>query len=161
MQFIHCTEAHLETLAELFNDYRIFYEQASDVPASRAFIKQNLEEKRSRIVMLLDDAGTPVGFSQLYPAICSLAMRPYYYLSDLYVTQSARKNGYARALMNYITDQFSQEGAQRLTLDTATTNTIAQSLYESLGYEREEVYITYHQMLKNPVPADEPSLQQG
>jgi ribosomal protein S18 acetylase RimI-like enzyme len=52
--------------------------------------------------------------------------------------------------MNYITDHFSREGAQRLTLDTATTNLIAQSLYESLGYEREEVFITYHQMLTTP-----------
>lgn len=52
--------------------------------------------------------------------------------------------------MNYITDHFTNLGSQRLTLDTATTNKIAQALYESLGYEREEVYITYHQVLKTP-----------
>lgn len=28
------------------------------------------------------------------------------------------------------------------------TNRIAQNLYESLGYEREERYITYHQRLQ-------------
>lgn len=148
MRVIHCTDADLETLAQLFNDYRIFYEQESDVPASRAFLQQNLEQKRSRIFLLLDEAGTPIGFSQLYPAICSLAMKPYYYLSDLYVVPSARKNGRATYLMNYITNHCTNEGAQRLTLDTATTNKIAQSLYESLGYEREEVYITYCRVLE-------------
>ena len=147
MQVIHCTEANLETLAQLFNDYRIFYEQDSDVPASRAFIRQNLEQKRSKLFLLPDDAGSPIGFSQLYPAICSLELKSYYYLSDLYVVPSARKNGHAKYLMNYITDHCLNEGAQRLTLDTATTNKAAQSLYESLGYEREEVYITYHQVL--------------
>lgn len=150
MQVIHCTEAQLDVLADLFNDYRIFYEQPSDVPACRAFIEQNLKQKRSRIFLLLNNDGQAVGFSQLYPAVCSLSMRSYYYLSDLYVAKSARKSGHARYLMNYITDHFTNEGAQRLTLDTATTNKIAQSLYESLGYEREEVYITYHQVLKTP-----------
>jgi ribosomal protein S18 acetylase RimI-like enzyme len=150
MKIIHCTEAQLDILAELFNEYRIFYEKESDLAASRAFIQQNLTQARSKIFLLLDDEGTAVGFSQLYPAICSLAMRPYHYLSDLFISKSARKNGYARYLMNYITDHFSQEGAQRLTLDTAITNRIAQSLYESMGYEREEVFITYHQMLTTP-----------
>ena len=149
MQVIHCTEAHLEVLTQLFDDYRIFYEQKSDMPASRAFIQTNLQQERSRIYLLLDDAGAPIGFSQLYPAMCSLAMKPYYYLSDLYVIPSARKNGHARYLMNYITDHCTKEGAHRLSLDTATTNNITQHLYESLGYEREDVYVTYHQMLNH------------
>ena len=151
MQVIHCTEAQIDALSELFNDYRIFYEQTSDVLACRAFILQNLQQNRSKIFLLLDDQGQAVGFSQLYPSVCSLSLRPYYYLSDLYTTKSARKNGYARYLMNYITDHFTNEGSQRLTLDTAMSNKIAQSLYETLGYEREEVYITYHQVLKTQV----------
>ena len=147
MQVVHCTEANIDTLAQLFNEYRIFYEQEDNAPASRSFIRQNLAQGRSRIFLLLDDASAPIGFSQLYPAICSLAMKPYYYLSDLYVVPSARKSGHARFLMNYITDLCRKEGAQRLTLDTATTNKTAQNLYESLGYEREGIYITYHQVL--------------
>lgn len=150
MQVIVCTEAQLDVVSALFNDYRIFYEQASDVPACRAFILQNLQQNRSKIFLLLNDQGDAVGFSQLYPSVCSITLRPYYYLSDLYTIQSARKQGYARHLMNYITDHFTNAGSQRLTLDTATSNKIAQSLYESLGYEREEVYITYHQVLKTP-----------
>ncbi len=148
MQVIACTEAQLDVVSALFNDYRIFYEQASDVTACRAFILQNLQQNRSKIFLLLNDQGEAVGFSQLYPSVCSLSLRPYYYLSDLYTIKSARKQGYARYLMNYITDHFTNAGSQRLTLDTAISNKIAQSLYESLDYEREEVYITYHKVLK-------------
>ena len=151
MEVIHCTEAQLDILAELFNDYRIFYEQPSDLERSLAFIEQNLKQKRSKIFLLLDDNKIPVGFSQLYPAICSLTLRSYYYFSDLYIAQTVRRKGYARYLMNYIKDYFAREGAQRLTLDTARSNEIAQSLYESLGYVRENVYITYHQILTPPV----------
>lgn len=77
MQVIHCTEAHLDVLSELFNEYRIFYEQPSDVPACRAFIQQNLQQNRSKIFLLLDDEGGAVGFSQLYPSVCSISMRPF------------------------------------------------------------------------------------
>jgi len=150
MQVIPCTEAQLDVVSALFNDYRIFYGQPSDLPGCRAFIQQNLRQKRARIFLLLDDQGQAVAFSQLYPAVCSISMRPYYYLSDLYTQPSSRKSGCARYLMNHITAHFTAEGAQRLTLDTAATNRIAQGLYESLGYEREEVYVTYHQVLQAP-----------
>lgn len=147
MQVIHCAEAQLDVLAALFNDYRIFYEQKSDLPGCRAFIQQNIEQQRSKLFLLMSDGGQPVAFSQLYPAICSLSMRPYCYLSDLYVIESERNKGHARCLMNYLKEHFTEVGAQRLTLDTATSNRAAQCLYESLGYVREDVYITYHQML--------------
>jgi ribosomal protein S18 acetylase RimI-like enzyme len=148
MNIIECTEQHLECAAGLFNLYRIFYEQESDLAACREFITDNFEQKRSRIFLLFDDAGKAVGFSQLYPTYGSIAMRPFYYLSDLYVDKSCRQKGYAKHLMTFLTERFTAEGAQRLTLDTATSNKIAQHLYESLGYEQEQAYITYHQMLK-------------
>lgn len=148
MKITECAEQHLQCAAELFNHYRIFYEQESDFSACYAFIKNNFENKRSKLFLLFDDAGKAVGFSQLYPTFCSISMKPYYYLSDLYVDKSCRQNGYAKYLMSFLTEHFTAEGAQRLTLDTATTNTIAQHLYESLGYEQETVYITYHQILK-------------
>ena len=152
MQVIHCTEDHLDQAASLFNDYRVFYEQPSDLPACRAFIEANLAARRSRILLLLDDAAQAVAFAQLYPALCSVAMRWFFHLSDLYVARSARQQGHARHLMAYITRYATQEGAQRLTLETAITNRAAQGLYESMGYERDAVYLTYHRLLDNATP---------
>jgi len=156
MKVIQCSEAQLDILTELFNEYRIFYEQPGNLAVCRSFIKKNLQQNRSNIFLLFDDDGIPVGFSQLYPAICSLSLRSYYYLSDLYIIKTARRSGYARYLMNYITDHFTREGAQRLTLDTAMSNKIAQSLYKSLGYVQEETYITYHQVLPTSTERAEP-----
>lgn len=147
MKIIPCTLAHLDAQTELFNAYRIFYQLPDDLTQSRAFIAQNLSEGRSKIFMLTNDDGEAVAFAQLYPAICSLAMRQYYYLSDLYVKPSARRSGHARSLMDHLTQHFRQTGAQRLTLDTAHTNVTAQRLYESLGYQTEKEYITYHLVL--------------
>ena len=41
MHITELTEQHLAVAAELFNHYRIFYEQASDVPACHAFVRDN------------------------------------------------------------------------------------------------------------------------
>jgi len=148
MQVIECNEAQLDILAGLFNDYRIFYEYEDDLPACRHFLEENLRLRRSSMFLLIDDAGNALAFAQCYPATCSLSMRPYQYLSDLYVIHTARQQGHGRKLMQYLRDHFSARGAQRITLDTATTNVTAQRLYEALGYEREQVYITYHQVLE-------------
>jgi len=127
----------------------MFYEQESDPSGCYTFIKENIEKARSKIFLLYDDDGAAVGFSQLYASYCSISMRSFYYLSDLYIDQSCRKKGYARFLMSYLAEHFAELGAHRLTLETATTNTAAQRLYESLGYQREKVFITYHQMLES------------
>jgi ribosomal protein S18 acetylase RimI-like enzyme len=147
MKIIQCEAKHLEAAAGLFDKYRMFYEQPSDPEGARTFIAANLEGRRSLIFLLVDDAGQAVAFSQLYPSHCSIAMRPFYYLSDLFVDPSARRKGHAKVLMQYLIGHFGEQAVQRLTLETATTNLAAQALYESLGYEKEKVFITYHKML--------------
>lgn len=147
MHIAPCTEQHLDAAANLFNQYRLFYEQPSDPGGCHQFIKDNLETGRSRVYLLFDDDGTAVGFSQLYPMYCSIAMKPTYYLSDLFISSASRRQGYARCLMSYLTEVFKAEGVYRLTLDTARTNQPAQRLYESLAYERENLYVTFHRML--------------
>jgi ribosomal protein S18 acetylase RimI-like enzyme len=147
MEIVRATAAHLQPTAELFNLYRMFYEQPSDIAGATAFIQANLAHERSQIFLLIDDNGRPVAFSQLYPTWCSTAMRPFMYLSDLFVHPSARRHGHARTLMQFLIETFGQQAMHRLTLETATTNLSAQALYESLGYQRDGVFITYHRPL--------------
>ncbi|WP_175650321.1 GNAT family N-acetyltransferase [Pseudomonas sp. Marseille-P9899] len=147
MQIIECTLEQLNDVATLFNQYRIFYELPDDLETSRDFLRANLENNRSRIFLLLDDDGQTVAFAQLYPALCSLAMKRFYWLYDLFVAPQARKSGHARQLMNHLTTLLTAEGADRISLDTATSNKAAQALYESLGYQREGMFLTYHKYL--------------
>ncbi|MDH0302152.1 MULTISPECIES: GNAT family N-acetyltransferase [unclassified Pseudomonas] len=147
MNVIACELQHLDAAADLFNQYRLFYQEVDDLPAARAFLQANLETGNSRIYLLLDNNDQAIAFAQLYPATCSLAMKRFYWLYDLFVAPHARRGGHARYLMQRLSEIFRAEGAQRLSLDTARTNLAAQALYESLGYEAERDFVTYHKML--------------
>lgn len=147
MVIFQCGAEHVEAAADLFDQYRMFYEQPGDLPGAVAFIRANVVEKRSIVFLLRDDDERIVAFAQLYPTYCSTAMKPYLYLSDLYVHPAARRQNHAKALMTHLIERFRDLRFQRLTLETAATNLAAQRLYESLGYERDTVFVTYHRML--------------
>jgi ribosomal protein S18 acetylase RimI-like enzyme len=147
MHVIECTFEQLDAAAGLFNQYRQFYELADDFAASRAFLKSNIEHTRSRIFLVRDEQLAPLALAQVYPALCSLEMRPFYWLYDLFVAPAARHKGCARLLLNHLATLLGAEGAQRISLDTARSNQAAQALYESLGYEQERQFWTYHKLL--------------
>lgn len=150
MQIIECSIKDVERAAVLFNQYRIFYELPDDLNKSRDFLQANVQNNLSRIFLVLDNEQNPVAFAQIYPAMCSLAMKRFYWLYDLFVSPDARKAGHARQLMNHLTTLLTAEGADRISLDTANSNKAAQALYESLGYQREGEFVTYHQFLGKP-----------
>ena len=57
-------------------------------------------------------------------------------LKELFVMPEARGQGVGEALMNRATEHAREVGASRLDLLTGKDNTVGQSLYEKLGYER-------------------------
>lgn len=137
------TLADLEVVAPLFDAYRQFYEQAPDVAAARHFIRDRLQRDESVILLTVNEAQEVIGFCQLYPLFCSIDARPIYQLSDLYVAPEARRSGAGRALLLAAEHHAKSTGRARLELTTARTNQTAQSLYESLGWQRDEVYFAY------------------
>lgn len=139
----YATLDDLDLIAPLFAAYRVFYEQAHDLLAARAFIAERLSLRESVILLAQDDAGAALGFIQLYPVFSSIAAQRIWLLSDLYVCDAARELGVARQLMNKATQHAKDTGAAWLELSTAHTNTRAQALYESLGYQLDTVYRYY------------------
>ena len=134
---------HLDDLADLFDQYRQFYEQPPNFEACRAFMAERIKNNESVIFAAQSDDGTLIGFTQLYRSFCSVELKEIFYLYDLFVDPSARRVGAARALMEAARQYASARGADRLTLETAITNRAAQALYEDLGYERSEEFYTY------------------
>ena len=55
----------------------------------------------------------------------------------------SRQLGVGRALLEEARNFAARTGATGMVLQTAVTNTVAQALYESLGWERDELYYTY------------------
>ena len=143
------TLADLDIIAELFDAYRQFYEQASDKSAAKNFIKQRLHNNESIILLAQDNNKNALGFCQLYPTFCSVIAAPIYILSDLFVTPAARRTGAGKKLLLAAEALAKQQGIARLDLTTAKTNLTAQTLYESLGWQRDRVFIAYNKTVES------------
>ena len=88
--------ADLDALAALFDAYRQFYGQPSDVPRARDWLRSRLRVGES-VVLLARREGAIVGFVQLYPMFSSVRTAKTWILNDLYVDASARRGGVADA----------------------------------------------------------------
>jgi ribosomal protein S18 acetylase RimI-like enzyme len=144
MNIIRADISKLEELASLFDRYRQFYEQAPDPDGCRKFLAERLRNNESVIFAAQLDNGVMAGFTQLYRSFCSVEMNELIYLYDLYVTPDERRRGVGRALMEAARKYASERGAGRLQLETARTNLPGQALYEGLGWEKDEDFLTYH-----------------
>ena len=138
----HATPDDLDALAPLFDAYRRFYEQPGDIALASAFLQARMERGESTILVAEAD-GQLLGFCQLYPTWCSVAAARIFVLYDLFVDAGVRRAGVGRALMLAAQDFGRAAGAVRLDLSTAHANARAQALYESLGWQRDDVYRTY------------------
>lgn len=137
----------LEIVANMFDLYRQFYDQTHDLSGATRFIRARIENSESIIFIALENEDDPVGFCQLYPSFCSVIAQPILVLYDLYVVESKRKVGAGRSLLLECENYAKSIGVKRLDLTTAKDNFAAQSLYESLGWERDNVFFAYNRSL--------------
>ncbi len=137
-------DSDLTALGRLFDAYRQFYQLPSDLEKSTSYLEARLGARDSIVLVAIDAADQLCGFTQLYPTWCSLLAGPVYVLYDLYVAPDARRGGVGRALIRAATERGRRDGKLRMTLSTAKTNATAQSLYESLGWERDDEFYVYN-----------------
>ncbi len=138
----------LPHLSALFDAYRVFYEQPSDILRASQFIAERLDNKDSAILVAVNNEAMSgdqklIGFCQIYPSFCSVIAARIGVLYDLFVDPSVRKSGAGKALMLAAHEYAAQHGFARLDLTTAKTNLAAQGLYESLGWVRDDVFYSY------------------
>jgi ribosomal protein S18 acetylase RimI-like enzyme len=147
LEVITASVDHPPQLASLFDAYRVFYGQPSDVQAARAFLHERLMlgESTVFIAMLETDSGIrAVGFTQLYPMFSSVSLRRIWILNDLYVEADLRGQRIGQRLIERAVQLAKASGAKGIQLETAHTNTSGQKLYERLGFGREDLeYRTY------------------
>lgn len=140
---IRATIEHLDLVAPLFDGYRQFYKQPSNLDGARQFIKDRLIRHESIIFLALLDESA-VGFTQLYPSFSSTSMQRLWILNDLFVAPAGRRSGVGEALLERARQFAVESGAKGLMLETAVTNTTAQRLYERLGWVRDTEYYVYN-----------------
>ena len=143
LQALRADPSNLDKIASLFDAYRGFYGQPSNLTQSRNFIAERIARDESAIFFVEDDTGEALGFVQLYPTFSSIDAHRTWLLSDLFTTPAARGRGVGTLLMNTARTFALLTGAKGLVLETATDNLGAQRLYESQGYVRDTGYYTY------------------
>ncbi|MBB6019262.1 ribosomal protein S18 acetylase RimI-like enzyme [Paenibacillus sp. JGP012] len=156
-------ENDISEVSRLFNNYRIFYGQHSDLEGARCFIQERFRNEESIIFIAeLGEAGEcasaeaesvshysgesqvlAAGFVQIYPSFSSVSMGPIWVLNDLYVDSVYRKQGIARKLLQAVAGEAQKQQIIRITLSTAVSNLHAQALYESEAYTQDQGFMYY------------------
>ena len=135
----------MDAAAPLFDAYRQFYGQQSDLAAARAFLDERLHRGESVVFLAVADGpeGRAVGFMQLYPSFTSVSLGRLWVLNDLFVDPGVRRGGVGRRLLERARDWAVETQAKGLVLSTGVTNKTAQSLYESCGWTRDDEFHHY------------------
>lgn len=127
----------LDAVAPLFDAYRGFYGQPSDLPRARDFLRKRLRRGESVVLLALRD-GAAVGFTQLYPVFSSVRTARTWLLNDLFVAEGARRGGVARALLDAAATFARDDGAAGLMLETTRSNAPARALYRAAGWSEDD-----------------------
>ena len=128
--------ADLDALALLFDAYRQFYGQATDVPRARDWLRSRLRVGES-VVLLARRGGAMLGFVQLYPMFSSVRTAKTWILNDLYVDANARRGGIARSLLDAAAKFAREDGAAGISLETTQDNAAARALYRAAGWNED------------------------
>ena len=131
-------ETDLDALAPLFDAYRQFYAQPSDLPRARRWLAERMARGESVVLLAKDADGEIVGFTQLYPMFSSVRTARLWILNDLFVASHARRSGIARALLEAAAEFARDDGAAAIMLETGRDNAAARALYRAAGWSEDD-----------------------
>ena len=126
----------IDKLSVLFDKYRIFYKQSSDIENAKSFLKKRMKRMES-VIFVAEERKELIGFTQLFPIFSSVSMKRTWLLNDLYVNEKARGMGVARKLLETARDFGAETNSKWLILQTAADNFTAQKVYEKNGWAKE------------------------
>ena len=136
-----------EKIGEVFNLYRQFYEKESNIEACKNYIHERLINNEAQI-FYIENEKECMGITQLYMTFDSLELSKKIILYDLYVRSEYRNKGIGRMLMNAAKSFAEKKGVTSIELSTSINNKNAQSLYESLDYQRDTEFYDYYLAIK-------------
>ena len=136
------TPADANIIGPVFDLYRIFYKQKSNIKEACRYIKARLEANES-IIFFIKDKEKCIGFTQLYPTFDSVNLRKKIVLYDLYICEDYRRKGNGKILMDAAKDYAQLNKFGSIELSTNKGNIQGQSLYEALGYIRDQEFYSY------------------
>lgn len=133
----------LDQTAELYNLYRIFYRQPSELERGKAFLKERFLNGESEVFLVFVEEKA-VGFVQLYKLFHYGKLEKQWLLSDLFVHPDYRGQGLSVALIDRSKQWCIETQACGLLLETEKTNVVGNQLYPRCGFERDDVHNYYN-----------------
>ena len=143
------TAGDAKGIAKSFDDYRVFFGEPSDLSLAQDFIADRLHHTESVIFFAQTPEERCVGFAQLYPSFSSVSAGRVWILNDLFVTESARGMGIGTKMLGEIKAFGSDSNAKSILVETTSSNTGAQKLYETTGYQEVSDRIFYEQVISD------------
>ena len=135
-------------VVEMFNKYRMFYKQSSDLELAETYLNDRLKNNEAHVFIAYSkEAPQLFGFTLLYPKFSSVSAKKNWHIGDLYVEQNQRKLGIGNKLLETAINFAKEQNAAFVSLNTALDNYNAQNLYEKFGFEKREPtpgYLYYH-----------------
>ena len=123
----------IEALAEIFDQYRAHYGEASDASRSASWLDENLGTGHLRVFVAEESAGF-VGFAITMDVPASLRLGHFWQIRDLFVLPTHRRLGVGRALLDSVRAAAIAASAVRLVVQTEDDNEAALRLYADSGY---------------------------
>ena len=136
-------------IAKLFDDYRVFFGEQSNMPLAQQFLADRLHHTESAIFFAQTPEEQCVGFAQLYPSFSSVSAGRVWILNDLFVTESARGMGIGTKLLGEIKAFGTDSNAKSILVETMASNSGAQKLYETTGYQEVSDRLFYEQVISD------------
>ncbi|MGJ8658752.1 MAG: GNAT family N-acetyltransferase [Cellulophaga fucicola] len=129
------TVKDVSIIAPLFNSYRVFYKQESNLVAATEFLTERLNQNQSYIFIAFID-NKAVGFTQLFTSFSSVSLKSVFILNDLYVDKNYRSQKIGASLLLKAKEFCKEKGYKGIALETAIDNP-AQKLYERLNWKKD------------------------
>jgi GNAT superfamily N-acetyltransferase len=138
-------EADLPELLPLMRGYCAFYavDPADDalLGLSRALIAD--PDREGFQLVAHDDSGRAIGFATVFWTWSTLSASRIGVMNDLFVDPDARGDGTADELIAACASRVRQRGGSSLEWQTAKDNHRAQKVYDRVGGERDDRWLSY------------------
>ncbi|MBV1874737.1 MAG: GNAT family N-acetyltransferase [Gammaproteobacteria bacterium] len=136
--------ADIGDLVLLFDQYMVFYKQASAPEKYKNYLLQRINDNDASIYMAWDENEKAAGFVLNYHSFSSVSQGRTLILNDLFVAPDQRNMGIATELIACSVALAKEVGALRVDLATAKDNINAQAFYEKLGFTQSTEYFSYN-----------------
>lgn len=117
----------------LWDGYVAFYGAAVADDVTETTFARCLDREAPMYGFVAEVDGAVAGFTIVVLHLGTWSTAPVCYLEDLFVAESARGRGAARALLEFLVEAGRSQGWQRLYWQTKPGNAAAHALYEKIG----------------------------